>query len=44
MNTLIVYVHLIAACVAVGVLLMQDLMLSKTGGRRLSLGAVKEHE
>jgi hypothetical protein len=26
----------------VGVLLMQDLMLSKTGGRRLSLGAVKE--
>ena len=42
MNTLIVYVHLIAACIAVGVLLMQDLMLSKTGGRRLSIGAVKE--
>lgn len=42
MNTLIVYVHLIAACIAVGVLLMQDLTLSKTGGRRLSLGAVKE--
>jgi uncharacterized membrane protein len=42
MNTLIVYVHLIAACIAVGVLLMQDLTLFKTGGRRLSLGAVKE--
>lgn len=42
MHTLIVYAHLIAACVAVGILLTQDLMLSKTGGKRLSLGAVKE--
>jgi len=42
MHTIIVYAHLIAACVAVGILLSQDLMLSKTGGKRLSLGAVKE--
>lgn len=42
MHTLIVYAHLIAACVAVGILLRQDLILSKTGGKRLSLGAVKE--
>jgi hypothetical protein len=42
MNTLIVYLHVIAACVAVGVLLRQDLMLAKTAGRRLSIGAVKE--
>lgn len=42
MHTLIVYSHLIAACIAVGVLLMQDLALSKLGGRRLNIGAVKE--
>jgi uncharacterized membrane protein len=42
MHTLIVYIHLIAACVAVGILLRADLALSKTHGRRLSLGAVKE--
>ncbi len=42
MNTLLVYVHLMAACVAVGILLMQDLSLSKTAGRRLSIGAVKD--
>lgn len=42
MNTLIVYVHLIAACVAVGILLMQDLMLAKTGGKPLSSNAVHE--
>lgn len=42
MNTLLVYVHLMAACVAVGILLMQDLSLSKTAGKRLSIGAVKE--
>jgi hypothetical protein len=42
MHTLIVYAHLIAACVAVGILLSQDLMLSRTGGKRLSLGAVKD--
>ena len=42
MHTLIVYIHLIAACVAVGILLRADLALSKTNGRRLSLGAVKE--
>lgn len=42
MKTLIVYVHLIAACVAVGILLMQDLVLAKTGGKPLSEIAVKE--
>lgn len=42
MHTLIVYIHLMAACVAVGILLMQDLALSKLGGRRLNIGAVKE--
>jgi hypothetical protein len=42
MYTLIVYVHLIAACVAVGILLMQDLMLAKTSGKPLSQGAIQE--
>ena len=42
MKTLIVYAHLLAACVAVGVLLMQDLALAKTRGRRLSDTAVRE--
>lgn len=42
MKTLIVYVHLIAACVAVGILLMQDLVLAKTGGKPMSLYSIKE--
>jgi hypothetical protein len=42
MKTLIVYAHLLAACVAVGLLLMQDLALAKTRGRRLSESAVRE--
>ncbi len=42
MKTLIVYVHLIAACVAVGILLMQDLVLAKTGGKPMSVYNIKE--
>lgn len=42
MKTLIVYVHLIAACVAVGILLMQDLALAKTRGNTLSAQAIDE--
>ncbi|ACE84938.1 DUF2214 family protein [Cellvibrio japonicus] len=42
MKTLIVYVHLLAACVAVGILLMQDLALAKTRGKPLSHQGIKE--
>ncbi|MFC3116065.1 hypothetical protein [Cellvibrio fontiphilus] len=42
MKTLIVYVHLIAACVAVGIMLIQDLALAKTRGQSLSKLAVEE--
>lgn len=42
MKTLIVYVHLIAACVAVGILLIQDLALAKTRGRALPSQAIDE--
>ncbi len=42
MKTLIVYAHLLAACVAVGLLLIQDLALAKTRGGRLSESAVRE--
>lgn len=42
MKTLIVYAHLMAACIAVGVLLIQDLALAKTRGGRLSELATKE--
>lgn len=42
MKTLIVYVHLIAACVAVGILLIQDLALAKTRGNALPAHAVSE--
>ncbi len=41
-KTLIVYAHLLAACVAVGILLMQDLALAKTKGGALSSSAVKD--
>ena len=42
MKTLIVYAHLLAACVAVGILLMQDLALAKTRGKALSTTAIKD--
>lgn len=42
MKTLIIYVHLIAACIAVGILLMQDLALAKTRGNTLSSYAINE--
>lgn len=42
MTTLVLFIHLIAACVAVGTLLMQDINLMKSGGRRLHLGAIKD--
>jgi hypothetical protein len=42
MKTLIIYVHLISACVAVGILLMQDLALAKTRGNALSMQGIEE--
>lgn len=42
MKTLIIYVHLISACIAVGILLMQDLALAKTRGNALSMQGVDE--
>ena len=42
MKTLIVYAHLLAACVAIGILLMQDLALAKTLGKALPAAAIKE--
>lgn len=42
MKTLIVYAHLLAACVAIGILLMQDLALAKTRGKALSSVAIKD--
>jgi hypothetical protein len=42
MKTLIVYAHLLAACVAIGILLIQDLALAKSKGGPLSATAVKD--
>jgi hypothetical protein len=42
MKTLIVYAHLLAACIAIGILLMQDLALAKTRGKALSSVAIKD--
>lgn len=42
MKTLIVYAHLLAACVAVGLLLIQDMALAKTRGKALSASAIKD--
>jgi hypothetical protein len=42
MKTLIVYAHLLAACVAVGILLIQDLALAKSKGNPLSATAIRE--
>lgn len=41
-KTLIVYAHLLSACVAVGILLMQDLALAKTRGSALSANAIRD--
>ncbi|MDO8344804.1 MAG: DUF2214 domain-containing protein [Cellvibrio sp.] len=41
-KTLIVYAHLLAACVAIGILLIQDLALAKSKGAPLSATAVKD--
>lgn len=41
-KTLIVYAHLLAACVAIGILLIQDLALAKSKGSPLSATAVKD--
>jgi hypothetical protein len=42
MKTLIVYAHLLAACVAVGILLIQDLALARSKGRPLSAIAIRD--
>ncbi len=42
MKTLIVYAHLLAACVAIGILLIQDLALAKTRGKALQAAAIKD--
>ncbi|WP_231591622.1 DUF2214 family protein [Cellvibrio sp. pealriver] len=41
-KTLIVYAHLLAACVAVGVLLVQDMALAKTRGKSLSADVIND--
>jgi len=41
-KTLIVYAHLLAACVAIGILLIQDLALAKSKGSALSTSAIKD--
>lgn len=42
MKTLLVYVHLIAACVAIGILLIQDLALSKLRGRPMTADMIDD--
>lgn len=42
MKTLIVFAHLLAVCVAVGTLLIQDLALAKSRGKPLPASAIKE--
>lgn len=42
MKTLIVYAHLLAACVAIGIMLIQDLALAKTRGKTLPAAAIKD--
>jgi hypothetical protein len=42
MKTLIVYAHLLAACVAVGILLIQDLALARSKGNPLSATAIRD--
>jgi hypothetical protein len=40
MKTFLVYIHLIAACLAVGILLIQDLALAKLRGRPMEAEAI----
>ena len=42
LKTLIVYAHLIAACWAIGILLLQDLAIAKTKGKALSRKATQD--
>lgn len=42
MNSLLVYIHLLAACVAIGILLIQDYALFQTNGRRLTTLEINE--
>lgn len=42
MKTLVIYVHLLATCVAVGILLLQDAALAKSRGKALSVKAIKD--
>jgi len=42
MKTLLVYAHLLAACVSVGILLIQDSALAKSRGKALPANAIKD--
>jgi hypothetical protein len=42
MKPLLVYAHLIAACVAITILFMQDMALAKLRGRPMNAGAIAE--
>lgn len=42
MKTFLVYIHLIAACIAVGILLIQDLALSKLRGRPMDADSIAQ--
>jgi len=42
MKTLVIYAHLLATCVAIGLLLLQDAALAKSRGRALSVKAIKD--
>lgn len=41
LKTLLVYIHLIAACLAIGVLLVQDIALAKWRGRAMDAAAIE---
>ena len=40
LKTLLVYTHLIAACIAIGVILLQDIALAKWRGRRMDADSI----
>jgi hypothetical protein len=42
MKTLLVYAHLIAACIAIGILLIQDIALSKLRGRAMNAAMIDD--
>jgi len=42
LKTLLVYIHLIAACLAIGVLLVQDFALAKWRGRAMDATAIED--